>query len=135
MSDETRRELVDWLRRFERCVREVDYDTARPLFLDSVNCFGSVTHHMRTRRDLIEQQWKRVWPNIDDFTFDEDALDVQLSDDGEMACLILPWASTGYRDGRPFSRRGRVTLLLRRDPAGGAWRAYHSHYSLTPPTD
>ena len=55
-----RAELLDWLDRFARYVREVDYASARPLFHPDILAFG-------THRDVITglDTWVRAqWDNV-----------------------------------------------------------------------
>src|SRR3954447_25426022 len=105
---ETRGYFVGWLERFSAYVREVDYASARPLFHPDVLAFG-------THRDVIPglaawqaTQWDNVWPKTTDFTFDTTAAQVLVANDVTMACVVVPWTSTGYdTEGKAFDRPGR----------------------------
>ena len=132
-TPEDTRFFHDWLDRFARMVRDVDYAPARPMFDDAVLAFG-------THMDIVEglgpyerQQWHSVWPTIDGFAFRLDLVRIGLSDDRSMAFVMAPWTSTGYhRDGSAYPRPGRATLVFGR--RGGAWKVIHSHMSLNPGT-
>ncbi|MGN6642487.1 MAG: YybH family protein [Verrucomicrobiota bacterium] len=91
--------------------------------------FGTVCFRADTLEELEAIQWRFVWPNTRDFEFDySDAVSVTESD---QAVIAAGWSSTGFRaDGSPFPRRGRATLVLRRELSG--WRAVHTHFSLSP---
>ena len=125
----TRRTFVEWLERFARFVREVDYASARPLFHEDVLAFG-------THRDVIpglkawqETQWDNVWPRTSDFRFNTDAARILVSADNTMATVVVPWTSTGYaQDGSKFERPGRASMVFNKQD--GAWLCTHSHMSL-----
>jgi ketosteroid isomerase-like protein len=125
----TRTALLSWLDTFAGHVRAVDYASAYPLFHPDVLAFG-------THRDVIpgldawvRTQWDNVWPRTSDFRFDLAATHVLASADGSMATLVAPWTSTGFsRDGTPFDRPGRATMIFSRD--GDRWLCVHSHMSL-----
>jgi ketosteroid isomerase-like protein len=130
-SDSTRTEIRAWFDTLQRCVRAVDYDTARDIFAPDVVSFG-------TRADLVPgldalqaQQWSGVWPMIADFAFDLDGLHVVGAGDFVWAAVV--WTSTGFHeDGTPFPRPGRATVTFTR--RNGRWLATHTHFSLNPGT-
>ena len=125
----TRGYFMRWLERFAGYVRDVDYAAARPLFHPDILAFG-------THRDIIEglaswqsTQWDNVWPRTSDFWFDTAAARILVSSDVTMACVIVPWTSTGYhQDGATFERPGRATMVFHNE--AGAWLCTHSHMSL-----
>lgn len=120
-----------WFSEMQACVRAVDYDRARSLFTPDVIGFGTFSGVLVGLDRLVDDQWRRVWPTIRDFTFDLDRLHWGAS--GDLAWAACPWTSRGWRDdGTTFDRPGRVTVVLRR--MAGGWRAHHSHFSLYPPT-
>ena len=78
----------------------------------------------------MENQWKQVWPSIEGFRFDTASMRATVSPDGRLAALAVTWTSTGFdRDGEPFDRPGRATLVLAREPPA-PWRGIHAHFSL-----
>ncbi len=118
-----------WFRNLERCVRDVDYDTARPLFADDVVGFGTFGTILQGIDALAADQWRNVWPKIDAFSFDLESL--RWGADGALAWAICLWNSLGRQpDGGTFKRPGRATIILRRE--GDRWQAVHTHFSLTP---
>ncbi len=134
-SSKVKSELIDWLKTFEDCVRKVDYERAKPMFYPDAYCFGSVAELVQSLDSLVKKQWSKIWPNSKEFAFDIDQLCCHVDDQEKMACLILPWTSKGFhKDGSSFRRPGRVTVVLLKDVESGAWRAIHTHYSLTPGT-
>ena len=95
--------------------------------------FGTATARVEGLDDLIERQWRRVWPETDGFRFDLSAFQYQVSRDGCLAAIMAPWSSTGYdRDGSTFVRPGRATVVLTRASAGDPRKAVHTHLSLNP---
>jgi ketosteroid isomerase-like protein len=113
----------------QECVRDVNYERARPLFADDVVAFGTFAAVVEGRGRLEYEQWRNVWPTIRDFTFRLDELHTLGTE--SWICVIAPWDSLGKRaNGESFSRPGRATLVLsRRD---NRWVAAHSHFSLAP---
>lgn len=128
-------EIRKWLTKFALHVRNKDFAAGRKMFYEDIYCFGSRAEILNGLDDLIERQWKMIWPNITEFNFLTDQFHCEFSPDKNFACVLAPWTSTGYhRDGTSFPRLGRVTILLIRDEAQGAWLAKHTHYSLYPGT-
>ena len=122
--------VKDWLARFATCVREVDYASAQPFWHDAVVIFGTYQELVKGRQSWTDTQWDQVWPRTADFAFDLEDTMIQASPDGRMAVAIAPWTSTGYRrDGSPFARPGRATIVLLRQ-SDGRWVGVHSHMSL-----
>lgn len=128
-------EIRKWLTKFAMHVRNQDFASGRTMFYDDIYCFGSRAEILNGLDDLIERQWKKIWPNITDFNFLTDQIHCEFSDDKDFVCILAPWTSTGYhKDGESFPRLGRVTILLVRDKVKNAWMAKHTHYSLNPGT-
>jgi ketosteroid isomerase-like protein len=122
-------DVEDWFRSLERCVRSVDYASARPLFAPDVVAFGTRAEVVTGLDNLQENQWSGVWPFIKDFTFDLSQLRWGWSGDGGWA--VTTWTSTGFRtDGTPFHRPGRATVAFGR--RNGRLVALHTHFSLYP---
>jgi ketosteroid isomerase-like protein len=120
-----------WFEALQRCVRAVDYATARAIFAPDVVSFGTRADLVRGLDALQAQQWSGVWPTIADFAFDLERLHAEGNDD--IAWAAVAWTSTGFHeDGTPFARPGRATVAFaRRD---GRWLATHTHFSLNPGT-
>lgn len=128
-------EIIAWLHRFEQCVQKIDYNTALAMFVQDGVFFGSVSERMITVEKLCEQQWKKVWPNITGFCFDYKNQFNYFSLSQDMACVMIPWSSTGYNpDGSSYSRPGRMTACFMYDLDRTCWFATHTHFSLTPGT-
>lgn len=128
-DDATREYFVRWLESFAGFVREVDYASARPLFHPDVLAFGTHRDVIPGLETWIEAQWDKVWPKTADFRFDLGALHVLAAADGSMACIVVPWTSTGFHaDGTSFDRPGRATMVFHR--LDGRWLCTHSHMSL-----
>jgi ketosteroid isomerase-like protein len=121
----------EWFQTLERCVRQVDYQTARAIFAPDVLSFGTRADIVSGLDVLVANQWSGIWPNIRDFMFNLEQLHCGAAAD--LAWGIVPWTSTGFHpDGGSFPRPGRATVILeRRD---GVWLAVHTHFSLFPGT-
>lgn len=135
MRDATLDSLRDWFDTWAGYVRARDFPAARTLFAADVVGFGT---HMRIVYgiDALERdQWRAVWPSIEDFTFLTDELEGGVSGDGQMAWAIVPWSSTGFSEaGERFERPGRATVIFQRAAADSGWRGIHTHFSLAPGT-
>ena len=118
-----------WLSALERCVRALDYASARPLFAPEVQAFGTYATIVDGRDALEREQWRHIWPAIREFTFRR--AEAHCVGNDTMLGVVVPWDSLGVDpDGTTFPRPGRATLVLvRRD---GVWVAVHSHFSLAP---
>jgi ketosteroid isomerase-like protein len=124
-------EIVAWLREWQALINSGDLETAKPLFSDDVIAYGSLTPVMTGRADLMERQWSSMWPRIKDFAFSEDTIHI-LADEGMRVVTVATlWRSLGLRrDGSTYERRGRATLVLRRE--GQRYLCVHSHFSMEP---
>jgi ketosteroid isomerase-like protein len=119
-----------WFDTLAAHVREVDFIGARPIFAPDMIAFGTFTDFM-TGRDVAEQQqWRNVWPHIDEFRFRSDIRAI-VSPDRLQAVGMAIFDSTGYRqDGTSYDRPGRATVVFVRDGVGAPWLAQHTHLSL-----
>ncbi len=124
-----------WLNNFARCVQTQDFKQGRRFFHRKVYCFGSKAAVCKSLDQLVNRQWKMIWPNIEGFCFNLKQVHYQISGDQCMACIMAPWNSMGFhKNGKTFQRRGRVTILLTRKSAENRWQATYTHYSLYPGT-
>ncbi len=125
----TREAILRWLDVFSGHVRAVDYAAAAPMFDPDVLAFGTHRDVIPGLEAWIRTQWNNVWPRTTEFRFDLAGTAVLASGAGDMAVAVAPWTSTGFgRDGVPFDRPGRASMVFRRD--GNAWVCVHSHMSL-----
>jgi len=121
--------LREWLRRWQACVRAVDFAGGRALCAPDMIAFGTVAHFVEGLDAVEAQQWRRVWPGIRDFTVRVD--EARGAVVGDRGWVAAPWDSRGVSPGgSTFPRPGRLTIAFaRRD---GRWLAVHTHFSLTP---
>jgi ketosteroid isomerase-like protein len=119
-----------WFETLAAHVREVDFAGARPIFAPDMIAFGTFTDFM-TGRDVAEQQqWRTVWPHIDNFRWRPDIRAI-VSPDRLQAVGMGIFDSTGYRqDGTSYDRPGRATVVFVRDSLAAPWLAQHTHLSL-----
>ena len=99
------------------------------MFAPDVVAFGSLTEVMVGLDSLIEEQWSQIWPNTRDFSFDSPLL---LSIEDNLCVVVAEWGSQGRLADRHYERRGRATLVLRREASG--LLCLHSHFSMVPGT-
>jgi ketosteroid isomerase-like protein len=119
-----------WFETLAAHVREVDFAGARPIFAPDMIAFGTFTDFMTGRDATERQQWRNVWPHIDEFRFRPDIRAI-VSPDRLQAVGMAIFDSTGYRqDGMSYDRQGRATVVLERERIGAAWVARHTTLSL-----
>ena len=127
--------IRQWFAEWSVNVAEVDFVPARALFEDNVAGFGTHMDVVEGLDALENGQWRSVWPTIEDFSFNLPSLKVAISPDRRLAMGIITFASTGIgADGHRFNRPGRATVAFARPRRNAAWKAIHSHVSLTPGT-
>ena len=119
-----------WFAKLAACVREVDFVGARPLFASEMIAFGTFTDFMIGRDAVERQQWRNVWPHVDEFRWRTDIRAI-VSPDRLQAVGMGVFDSTGYnQSGTPYDRPGRATVLFGRERVGAVWQALHTHLSL-----
>jgi ketosteroid isomerase-like protein len=125
------RELRGWFETFGAHVAAVDFAAARPMFAEDALGFGTFANVLEGREAIEREQWRTVWPTIEDFRFDLERLQVRTSPDGLLALAMITFTSFGFKaDGTRFERPGRATLAFARARADAPWLAVHSHFSL-----
>jgi ketosteroid isomerase-like protein len=124
-------EIAEWVRAWGAEVAAADIRSGRERFTDSLLAFGTHADVVEGRVNVEAEQWSQIWPAIDDFAFDLDALHLRISPDQLMAVVIVPWSSTGIaEDGARFDRPGRATIVLERERLDAPWLGTHTHFSL-----
>jgi ketosteroid isomerase-like protein len=120
---------IKWLDEMQACVRERDFGRARFIFSRDVIGFGSRATLLIGLDALERDQWRHVWPEIEDFTFG--TAELACGSSGDLIWIACPWTSRGKgTDGTWQPRPGRMTVVLER--IDGRWLAIHSHHSLAP---
>jgi hypothetical protein len=90
---------------------------------------------MTSQAELEREQWRHVWPSIEDYRYDLSTLEVVTSPDRLMAMGAVMFRSTGlHPDGTKFDRNGRSTCTFMRTAVSAPWVCTHSHLSVTPGT-
>lgn len=97
-----------WLQRFEKCVRKKQYATCRELFIPSVVFFGLEKNVTFSMDQLIEQEFKQVWPTQLAFTLDLKRCAVMPGDPVVIGCA---WSAANVIAGAP-QKHGRITITL-----------------------
>lgn len=121
--------VEEWFETFGRLVAAEEFAPARALVADDVVSFGTAAELVEGIDHLVDDQWRRIWPNIEAFEF----RDVRARGEDDRAWGGVTWTSTGFDEaGEPYHRPGRATVTFeRRD---GRWLAVHTHFSLYPGT-
>jgi ketosteroid isomerase-like protein len=135
VAAEDRRSVADWYDRWSGHVAAVDFEPVRAMFTEDAIAFGTKVEVMDSQAQLEREQWRSVWPSIEDFRFNTSTLEVIVSPDRLMATGALIFRSTGlHADGKKFERNGRSTVTLMRASVRAPWICTHSHISLKPGT-
>ena len=120
-----------WFELWENYVVNKDFESAKNLFGNDVVSFGTWMNVVEGLEKLCANQWKSVWPTINNFKFLIDTLYIQISPDRLLANSIVIWDSTGCKkNGNSFKRDGRATVTLKRNNINDAWKCIHTHFSL-----
>lgn len=123
--------VAQWFALLGRYCAAVDYEGGESIFAPDTIAFGTRARVVQGLAHVRRNQWEGIWPNIRDFAIELDQ--VRAGGDEHWAWGVAPWTSTGFdRDGTPYVRPGRATVVLeRRDDR---WLAVHTHFSLAPGT-
>jgi ketosteroid isomerase-like protein len=108
--EEDRRSIAEWFVRWGELVANVDIKSVRELFAEDAFAFGSKVEMVRSREALEAEQWRMVWPNMEDYRYDLDTLELAVSPDRLMVTAAAIFHSTGFhKDGSTFNRPGPGT--------------------------
>ncbi len=133
--EDDRKSIEDWITHWGKLIADVDFRGVRETFAEDAIAFGSKVEMVTSREMLEQQQWRAIWPTIEDYRYDISTLHLLISQDRLMAVAAVILLSTGlHKDGSRFDRPGRVTVVLTRAAIGSPWFATHTHVSLTPGT-
>jgi len=123
-----------WFDDFAACVRDRDLTSGRRLFDPECSSFGTRAEHLTDLDDLETRQWRPTWTTTRGFSAVPGTLTVEAAADATLVMLTALWTSDGVRpDGSTFDRRGRCTIVLRRDEGSAhGLLAVHTHFSLNP---
>ena len=135
VAEEDRRSVADWYARWAEFVADVNFKPVRAMFAEDAVAFGSKVEMMISQAQIEAEQWRAVWPSIEDYRYDLSTLQVVMSPDRLMAMGAVIFRSTGvHENGRKFERNGRTTVTLMRPSVGAPWICAHTHVSLKPGT-
>ncbi|SED26802.1 Ketosteroid isomerase homolog [Rhizobiales bacterium GAS188] len=130
-SDADLERVKAWFGELARHVRAVDFAAARHLFDQDFLAFGTFSNFVIGREPAERDQWRKVWPTIDGFTWRLEEVKALVSPDRLFAVGLAVFDSTGYHaDGRPFDRAGRATVSFARARTEDPFVATHTHMSL-----
>ncbi len=136
VPEEDRRSIESWFAEWAKLVAAVDFKRVREMFAEDAIAFGSKIEMMTSRDALEQEQWRAVWPTMEDYSYDLGTLEIAISPDRLMAMGAAIFHSTGLHADKAtrFERPGRATATLMRERVGAPWHCTHSHVSLKPGT-
>jgi ketosteroid isomerase-like protein len=135
VAEADRKSVADWYQLWGDRVAAVNFKAVREMFTEDAIAFGSKVTMMTSREILERDQWRAIWPTIEDYRYDLSTLNVVISPDRLMAMGAVMFRSTGiHKDGSKYERIGRATVTLQRTAVGAPWICNHSHVSLVPGT-
>jgi ketosteroid isomerase-like protein len=135
VAEADRKSVADWYQVWGDRVAAVNFNAARETFTEDAIAFGSKVTMMTSRETLERDQWRAIWPTIEDYRYDLSTLHVVISPDRLLAMGAVMFRSTGlHKDGAKFERNGRATVTLQRTDIDAPWICNHSHLSLIPGT-
>ncbi|MFX4221263.1 MAG: YybH family protein [Thalassobaculum sp.] len=135
MPEEDRAAIEEWFATWSGRVAAVDFVPAMALFEDAIASFGTHMDVIEGLDRLADNQWRNVWPTIEDFRWNLETLKVGVSPDRRFAIGVITFSSTGIaEDGTRFDRPGRGTVAFARPAVDSAWKGVHTHVSLKPGT-
>ena len=121
---------LEWLRQWESMINAADFAGARRLFSPGVVSFGTLTGFMSGLEELEKLQWRRIWPAIRDFRFDDPVV-LSGGEPAPSTVIVSLWHSRGKTSsGNWYDRKGRATLVLRLE--NDVLVCCHSHLSMDP---
>jgi ketosteroid isomerase-like protein len=134
--DEDRRSIAAWFETWAARVAAVDFSRVREMFTEDAIAFGSKVEMMTSRASLEQEQWRSVWPTMEDYRYDISTLEITVSPDRLMAMDAAIFHSTGLHADKVarFDRPGRATATLMRERVDAPWYCTHTHVSLKPGT-
>lgn len=133
--EEDRAAIERWFATWSGQVADVDFAPAMDLFADNIASFGTHMDVVEGLQALADNQWRKVWPTIEDFRWNLETLKVGVSPDRLFAIGIITFSSTGIaEDGSRFDRPGRGTVAFARSSVDGDRAGVHTHISLNPGT-
>ncbi len=122
-----------WFADWSRHVADVDFAPALTLFEDNIASFGTHMDVVEGLDALAANQWRSVWPTIEDFRWNLESLKVGVSQDRLFAIGVLTFSSTGVgEDGGRYDRPRRGTVAFTRSSVEAPWKGVHTHISLNP---
>jgi ketosteroid isomerase-like protein len=128
MSDETARDLAEFLRVYEERTNGHRFEDLRPLIAeDAVYWFSDGSF---TGREAIQQAIEATWELIRDERYAiEEVHWIAVGTQVAVCLYTFRWRGVVGEEAREGSGRG--TSVLRRD--ADQWRVVHEHLSPTPP--
>lgn len=135
IPEEDRAAIEAWFATWGDHVAAVDFAPALDLFVDNIASFGTHMDVVEGLDALATNQWRNVWPTIEDFRWNLETLKVGVSPDRLFAIGVITFASTGIaKDGSTYDRPGRGTVAFARAAVSDPWKGVHTHISLNPGT-
>ena len=114
--------IIDWLKNFEKCVVNKDYNSGKALYSYSAKNFGSISSYSSNIDEYAQKQWKVVWEISRAFKFNDI---IDYCEDGKY--VAVTWQNE-TKIGSFFSlRQGRATFIFENYKSN--LLCVHSHFS------
>ena len=120
-------EILEWLRLFEKYVREKEFDKAKAMYKKSSDLFGTRVTYSSDIEEYQQLQWSKIWNVSEHFTIDK-LIKTGVGDPYSFAVAL--WRNTTVVDQKKIERSGRATFVFEAEE--GKLRAIHSHFSDSP---
>lgn len=120
-------EVIRWLDKFAKAVRERDFATGLTLYDPQATAFGTRVNWAQDAQTYLAGQWQPIWNSSTGYEFTEI---LRIDSSGELIAISTLWTNHTEIAGKVVERSGRASFVLRRQ--GGSLVAIQSHYSENP---
>ena len=119
--------ILVWLRKFEKFVRERNFEDAKLLYQGSPTLFGTRVEHSTDIEYYYKFQWSKIWNQSENFSITQV---VQIESGIPFSLAAVLWTNTTFIDELKVERSGRATFVY--EIEDGVPKAIHSHFSESP---
>jgi ketosteroid isomerase-like protein len=120
-------QIREWLLKFEKFVRQKNFEEAKRLYTSSPALFGTRVITSTDIEEYYQFQWSKIWNTSENFAISK-VVHVGSGIDFSFAAVL--WTNTTYIEDIQVERSGRATFVF--EIENGVFRAAHSHFSESP---